>query len=108
MLDRRPERRVSFSLQPVQKIAALVVDCSAEFGLSCVTAPTSMPDEAGRLPPRPFGRPVTSYGPSMRVADLPWWRSRDVPVFSLMKRWGLGIYRGLRRKQIETYLNEFV
>jgi hypothetical protein len=25
-----------------------------------------------------------------------------------MKRWGLGIYDGLRRKHIKTYLNEFV
>ena len=29
-------------------------------------------------------------------------------VFALMKRWGLGTYRGLRRKHIDTYLNEFV
>ena len=29
-------------------------------------------------------------------------------VFSLMKRWGLGTYHGLRRKHIHTYLNEFV
>jgi hypothetical protein len=26
----------------------------------------------------------------------------------LMKRWGLGTYHGLRRKHIDTYLNEFV
>jgi hypothetical protein len=25
-----------------------------------------------------------------------------------MKRWGLGTYHGLRRKHIDTYLNEFV
>jgi|SRR5208282_5117844 len=25
-----------------------------------------------------------------------------------MKRWGLGTYHGLRRQQIDTYLNEFV
>jgi predicted RNA-binding Zn-ribbon protein involved in translation (DUF1610 family)/transposase-like protein len=29
-------------------------------------------------------------------------------VFSLMKRWGLGTYHGLRRKHVDTYLNEFV
>src|SRR3954466_6517160 len=40
---------------------------------------TSMLDEAGRLTPGPFGRPVTSYGPSMCVADLLCWRSRDLP-----------------------------
>src|SRR5215813_12179250 len=28
--------------------------------------------------------------------------------FALMKRWGLGTYHGLRRKHIDTYLNEFV
>jgi len=35
---------------------------------------------------------------------LPWVHR----VFSLMKRWGLGTYHGLRRKHIDTYLNEFV
>jgi predicted RNA-binding Zn-ribbon protein involved in translation (DUF1610 family) len=29
-------------------------------------------------------------------------------VFSLLKRWGLGTYHGLRRRHIDTYLNEFV
>jgi hypothetical protein len=29
-------------------------------------------------------------------------------VFALLKRWGLGTYHGLRRKHIDTYLNEFV
>ena len=29
-------------------------------------------------------------------------------VFALVKRWGLGTYHGLRRKHVETYLNEFV
>ena len=29
-------------------------------------------------------------------------------VFSLMKRWGLGTSHGLRRKHVDTYLNEFV
>lgn len=29
-------------------------------------------------------------------------------VFSLMKRWGLGTYHGLRLKHIDTYLNEYV
>lgn len=28
-------------------------------------------------------------------------------VFSLLKRWGLGTYHGLRRKHIDTYLEEF-
>lgn len=35
---------------------------------------------------------------------LPWIHR----VFSLMKRWGLGTYHGLRRKYVDTYLNEFV
>src|SRR5580700_1254567 len=35
---------------------------------------------------------------------LPWIHR----VFALMKRWGLGTYHGLRRKPIDTYLNEFV
>jgi transposase-like protein len=35
---------------------------------------------------------------------LPWVHR----VFSLVKRWGLGTYHGLRRKHVDTYLNEFV
>jgi predicted RNA-binding Zn-ribbon protein involved in translation (DUF1610 family) len=35
---------------------------------------------------------------------LPWIHR----VFSLVKRWGLGTHHGLRRKHIDTYLNEFV
>ena len=35
---------------------------------------------------------------------LPWVHR----VFSLVKRWGLGTYHGLRRKHVGTYLNEFV
>ena len=35
---------------------------------------------------------------------LPWIHR----VFALMKRWGLGTYHGLRRKYVDTYLNEFV
>jgi len=34
---------------------------------------------------------------------LPWIHR----VFSLMKRWGLGTYHGLRDKHLDTYLNEF-
>lgn len=35
---------------------------------------------------------------------LPWVHR----IFSLVKRWGLGTYHGLRRKHVDTYLNEFV
>jgi transposase-like protein len=35
---------------------------------------------------------------------LPWIHR----AFSLMKRWSLGAYHGLRRKHVDTYLNEFV
>ena len=35
---------------------------------------------------------------------LPWIHR----VFALMKRWGLGTYHGLRRKHVDTYLNEYV
>lgn len=35
---------------------------------------------------------------------LPWIHR----VFSLLKRWALGTYHGLRRKHVDTYLNEFV
>jgi hypothetical protein len=35
---------------------------------------------------------------------LPW----SHRAFSLLQRWALGTYHGLRRKHIDTYLNEFV
>ncbi len=35
---------------------------------------------------------------------LPWSHC----ALSLLKRWALGTYHGLRRKHIDTYLNEFV
>ena len=35
---------------------------------------------------------------------LPWIHR----VFALMKRWSLGTYHGLRRKHVDSYLNEFV
>jgi hypothetical protein len=35
---------------------------------------------------------------------LPW----SHRVFSLLKRWALGTYHGLRRKHVDAYLNEFV
>ena len=31
-----------------------------------------------------------------------------IEIFALMKRWGLGTYHGLRRKHVDSYLNEFV
>ena len=35
---------------------------------------------------------------------LPW----SHRAFSLLKRWALGTYHGLRRKHVDTYLDEFV
>src|SRR5271165_2633222 len=35
---------------------------------------------------------------------LPW----SHRAFSLMKRWALGTYHGLRRKHVDVYLDEFV
>ena len=34
--------------------------------------------------------------------------SRRSAFFSLLKRWALGTYHGLRRQHVDTYLNEFV
>src|ERR1019366_3485211 len=41
----------------------------------------------------------TSHGDAFQ------WHHR---VFALLKRWSLGTYHGLRRKHVDTYLNEFV
>lgn len=82
-LDRRPERRVSFSLQPVQKIAAL---SSTVRGRGRPLLRHGTDFDAGRsrtFTPGPFGRPVTSYGPSTRVADLPCGRSRGSAPLSV-------------------------
>jgi hypothetical protein len=54
---------------------------------------------------------LTGYSRDPRVVTniaghipLPWIHR----VFSLLKRWALGTYHGLRRKHVDTYLNEFV
>jgi hypothetical protein len=54
---------------------------------------------------------LTGYRHDPRVAGtmaahvvLPWIHR----VFALLKRWSLGTYHGLRRKHVDTYLNEFV
>ena len=43
-------------------------------------------------------------GPMAAHAVLPWIHR----IFSNLKRWGLGVYHGLRRKHLATYLDEFV
>ena len=54
---------------------------------------------------------LTSYRHDPRIVGkmaghvvLPWIHR----AFSLMKRWSLGTYHGLRRKHVDSYLNEFV
>jgi ISXO2-like transposase domain len=59
------------------------------------------PDRVGRLGYDPIR---TSYQRHPTHVVLPWIHR----VFALMKRWGLGTYHGLRRKHVDTYLNEFV
>ena len=56
-------------------------------------------------------RGLTGYRHDPRIVGkmaahvvLPWIHR----AFSLMKRWSLGTYHGLRRKHADTYLNEFV
>jgi predicted RNA-binding Zn-ribbon protein involved in translation (DUF1610 family) len=54
---------------------------------------------------------ITGYRHDPRVVGkmaanvvLPWIHR----VFALLKRWSLGTYHGLRRKHVDSYLNEFV
>jgi predicted RNA-binding Zn-ribbon protein involved in translation (DUF1610 family) len=54
---------------------------------------------------------ITGYRHDPRVVGkmaanvvLPWIHR----VFALLKRWSLGAYHGLRRKHVDSYLNEFV
>ncbi len=53
-------------------------------------------------------KPVFNHNPrvvknKLAHVDLPWVHR----VFSLMKRWSLGTYHGLRRQHVDAYLNEF-
>ncbi len=43
-------------------------------------------------------------GPMAAHVVLPWVHR----VFANLKRWGLGVYHGLRRKHLQAYLDEFV
>jgi ISXO2-like transposase domain len=49
------------------------------------------------------GNPNNGHALAAHIV-LPWIHR----AFSLMKRWSLGTYHGLRRKHVDTYLNEFV
>jgi hypothetical protein len=61
---------------------------------------------AGRCPAAPRLAPGCRHAfAGIVAADVLPWIHR---VFTLMKRWGLGTYHGLRRKHVDTYLNEFV
>ena len=55
------------------------------------------------------GAPGVSHGPHVvgKIAAhvvLPWVHR----IFSNLKIWALGVYHGLRRKQLQSYLDEFV
>ena len=55
------------------------------------------------------GAPGVTHDPHVvgRMAAhvvLPWTHR----VFANLKRWALGVYHGLRRKRLQTYLDEFV
>ena len=43
-------------------------------------------------------------GPAAAHVLLPWVHR----LFANLKRWGLGVYHGLRRKHLQSYLDEFV
>jgi hypothetical protein len=45
-----------------------------------------------------------TVGPMAAHVVLPWTHR----LFSNLKRWGLGVYHGLRRKNLQHYLDEFV
>jgi predicted RNA-binding Zn-ribbon protein involved in translation (DUF1610 family) len=45
-----------------------------------------------------------TVGPIAAHVALPW----SHRLFSNLKRWGLGVYHGLRRKNLQRYLDEFV
>ena len=45
-----------------------------------------------------------TVGPIAAHIVLPWTHR----LFSNLKRWGLGVYHGLRRKNLQRYLDEFV
>jgi len=45
-----------------------------------------------------------TLGPMAAHVVLPWTHR----LFSNLKRWGLGVYHGLRRKNLQRYLDEFV
>ena len=45
-----------------------------------------------------------TVGPMAAHVVLPWTHR----LFSNLKRWGLGVYHGLRRKNLQRYLDEFV
>ena len=61
---------------------------------------------AGPAMPALKGRPTSRkrLGSMPAHIVLPWVHR----VFSNLKRWALGVYHGLRKKHVQTYLDEFV
>lgn len=55
------------------------------------------------------GIPARKHNPKV-VGDLPAhvWFKRIHRVFSLMKRWMMGVYHGLRARHLNVYLQEYV
>src|SRR5205085_6583965 len=60
----------------------------------------------GRPPRRPVQQRDDPHVVGSMAAHivLPWTHR----VFANLKRWALGVYHGLRRKHLQTYLDEFV
>src|ERR1700694_2890022 len=101
--DRKVVRqRVRSSSRPndrTRSISALIASRSDDRRAMCVTplCDRICPCASARYSRPQCGRPG-------RHVVLPW----SHRAFSLLKRWALGTYHGLRRKHVDTYLNEFV
>ena len=53
---------------------------------------------------RTIGNNAITLGPMAAHIALPWIHR----LFSNLKRWGLGVYHGLRKTNLQHYLDEFV
>lgn len=55
------------------------------------------------LTPHGYVHAPRTVGPMAAHVLLPWIHR----TFALVKRWGMGVYHGLRRRHVQTYLDEF-
>jgi transposase-like protein len=101
LLDTRPQR-IRLQVIPNNEAATIeaFVQANVEPGSVILTGGQA---SYGRLQALGYRHDPKVAGLMAAHLVLPWVHR----AFALLKRWGLGVYHGLRRKYVQTYLDEY-